>query len=237
MFRIACITAALCASSTVSAANLVTNGDFEAGNSGFTSDYSYSPGGNGAEGQYTVRSNPFPWNGNFLSLGDHTSGSGLMYVGNGAPNAGDIVWQSGSIALTSNTLYFFEAFVINVCCNPNYGGGNSDPILTFRISLDGGPSADLATRTLPASQAGVWFGLTSNFNSGSSSSVVLSLVNENTTRAGNDFALDDVTLGTRSVVNPTPAIPEPGAWALMIAGFGLVGAAARRQKALARTLA
>jgi hypothetical protein len=234
MFKIAWIIAALCASSAVSAANLVTNGDFEAGNSGFTSDYSYSPGGNSTEGQYTVSANPSGWNGAFLSRGDHTSGSGLMYVGNGAPNAGDIVWKSGSIALTSNTLYFFEAFVMNVCCIPSYTGGNSDPILTFRISLDGAPSVDLATRTLPASQAGVWYGLSSNFNSGSATSVVLSLVNENTTRAGNDFALDDVTLGTRSVVNP---IPEPATWALMIAGFGLVGAAARRKETLARARA
>ncbi len=237
MFRIACITAALCASSAVSAANLVTNGDFEAGNSGFTSGYSYSPFGNGAEAQYTVRSNPFPWNGFFLSRGDHTSGTGQMFVGNGAPTAGQIVWQSGSIALSSDTTYFFEAFVMNVCCTPAYTGGNSDPVLTFRISLDGDPSIDLATRTLPASEAGVWYGLTSNFNSGAASSVVLSLVNENTTAAGNDFAIDDVTLGTRSVVNPIPTIPEPGTWALMIAGFGLVGAAARRQKTLARKLA
>ncbi|MCS6986330.1 MAG: PEPxxWA-CTERM sorting domain-containing protein [Sphingomonadaceae bacterium] len=31
--------------------------------------------------------------------------------------------------------------------------------------------------------------------------------------------------------NPAPGvIPEPGAWALMIAGFGLVGWAARRRR-------
>ena len=35
--------------------NLVPNGDFEAGNTSFTSDYSYSPGGNGVEAQYACR--------------------------------------------------------------------------------------------------------------------------------------------------------------------------------------
>lgn len=31
-------------------------------------------------------------------------------------------------------------------------------------------------------------------------------------------------------IDPTPGIPEPGTWALMIAGFGLVGIAARRRR-------
>ena len=68
--------ASLASGAFASAPNLVTNGNFEAGNSGFTSDYAYSPASNNDEGQYTVRSNPFPWNGLFISGGDHTTGSG-----------------------------------------------------------------------------------------------------------------------------------------------------------------
>jgi hypothetical protein len=115
------------------APNLVVNGDFEAGNASFSSSYSYSPGGNGAEGQYTVRSNPFPWNGFFVSIGDHTSGKGQMYVGNGSPVSGAVVWRSGTIAVDSNTNYFFEAFVTNVCCSPGYGGANSPAVLEFSV--------------------------------------------------------------------------------------------------------
>lgn len=40
-------------------------------------------------------------------------------------------------------------------------------------------------------------------------------------------AFNDITTG-----EGTPGVPEPASWALMIAGFGLVGAAARRRAAI-----
>ena len=75
---------------SAAAPNLVSNCDFEAGAVSFESDYSYSPGGNGAEAQYTVRTNPYPWNGYFVSMDDHTTGTGQMFVGNGSPIDGAI---------------------------------------------------------------------------------------------------------------------------------------------------
>lgn len=223
------VVAAAMASVPATAANLIPNGDFEAGNTGFTSAYSFAPGGNSTEGEYTVRSDPFPWNGAFLSRGDHTSGSGLMFVGNGAPVLGQVVWQSSLIAISANTNYFFEAFAMNVCCNIPFPN-NSDPNFTFRISLDGGPATDLATLTIPANQAGIWSGLTTSFNSLGATSVQLSLINANTVRSGNDFAIDDITLSTRSVVI---GVPEPASWAMLVLGFGAVGTALRRRRPLA----
>lgn len=208
------------------AANLVPNGNFEAGNIGFTSAYAYAPGGNSTEGQYTVRSNPFPWNGAFLSRGDHTTGTGQMFVGNGAPNLGDIVWRSSEITIAANTNYFFEAFAMNVCCSFALPG-NSDPNFTFRISLNGGPVTGLATLTIPANQAGKWFGLSTNFNSGAATMVQLSLINANNVRQGNDFAVDDITLSTRSVVN---GVPEPASWAMLTFGSGALGGLLRRRR-------
>jgi hypothetical protein len=44
--------------------------------------------------------------------------------------------------------------------------------------------------------------------------VTLSLINRNTRRRRNDFAIDDVFLGTTSTVTP---VPEPETYALMLA--------------------
>ncbi len=147
-----------------------------------------------------------------------------MMVVNGSPNAGDVVWNSGSIAIDSNTNYFFEAFVANVCCS---GGGVNPPLLTFSVSLDGGAFSDLVTLGVPENPVGQWIGLSSNFNSGSASTAVVRLVNANTVRAGNDFAVDDIHLGKQSVVIP---VPEPASWVMMIAGFGLAGGVVRNKR-------
>ena len=64
---------------------------------------------------------------------DHTSGQGQMYVGNGSPEDGALVWQSVSFAVAANTDYFFEAFVMNVCCSSPFPG-NTPSILEFLVS-------------------------------------------------------------------------------------------------------
>jgi hypothetical protein len=52
--------------------------------------------------------------------------------------------------------------------------------------------------------------------------------------AGVDFlGFDDLVVGDRKQV-VIPVVPEPATWAMMIAGFGLVGAAMRRRETLAR---
>jgi hypothetical protein len=210
--------------------NLVANGDFEAGNTQFSSAYSYSPGGNGTEGQYTVRSNPYPWNRAFVSIGDHTSGTGLMMVANGSPTSGAVVWQSQSISILASTTYFFEAFVNNVCCsNFSYGAG-SESILEFSLSFNGGGPISLGTKTTKLALAGTWEGLSTNYSSLGAGNVVLSLINRNTNAGGNDFAVDDIYFGTNSTVN-VGLVPEPETYAMMLAGLGLIGSIARRRKA------
>ena len=203
-------------SAHAAAPNLVGNGDFEGGNSGFMSDYAFSPGGNSTEGQYTVRFNPNPWNGLFISAADHTSGSGLMYVGNGSPVDGAVVWRSGVIGVAQNTDYFFEAFVMNVCCSSTFPG-NTPSILEFSVA--GLAIESLGTATTDIALAGTWEGLSKSWNSGANTSVVLSLINRNTARGGNDFAIDDVFLGTTSTVTP---VPEPETYVLMMAGLAAV---------------
>lgn len=207
------LVAAAAAASSAYATNLVVNGDFEAGNTSFTSDYTFVPAGNTNEAQYTVRSNPFPWNNLFISAADHTSGTGLMYVGNGSPTNGAVVWQSSPIPVAPNTDYFFEAFVMNVCCSGPFPG-NTPSILEFSVS--GLVTESLGTATTDLANAGSWEGLSLTWNSGSNSLVTLSLINRNTGVLGNDFAIDDIHFGTTSVV------PEPGTTLMIASLAGIV---------------
>jgi len=46
-------------------------------------------------------------------------------------------------------------------------------------------------------------------------------------QSGHYVSLDDVTFGSGSV----GAVPEPGAWAMMLGGFGIIGGALRRRTA------
>ena len=52
------------------------------------------------------------------------------------------------------------------------------------------------------------------------------------TSTGIAFELDDVAGTALGGGNANAAVPEPAAWALLVVGFGLVGAAARRRGAV-----
>jgi hypothetical protein len=56
--------------------NLLVNGDFEAGNTGFTTQYTHSPATGVPEGVYAILSNPsFGWHPQATSYFDHTIGA------------------------------------------------------------------------------------------------------------------------------------------------------------------
>ena len=69
------------------AQELIPNGDFELGNSGFASAYSFSPGDISSAKTYDVLADPQAAYGGATSYGDHTSGQGLMMAVNGALDA------------------------------------------------------------------------------------------------------------------------------------------------------
>src|SRR5437868_13761019 len=89
---------------------LVVNGDFENGNTSFTSAYSYTPN-NSTEGQYWVATAAQvpSWNGAMWSAGDHTSGTGNFLLVNGSPSTGTDVWCQ-TLTVTPNTDYIFSAW-------------------------------------------------------------------------------------------------------------------------------
>ncbi len=206
--------------SAAALANLVTNGSFSAGNTGFGSDYSYSaptPDTNGfPERNYTVGANPMAWHNLFVSMGDHTTGTGQMFIGNGSSNITDRVWSQTINGATVGQNYFFEAFVANVCCNPNGPQGAAVAALSFYANGN-----LLGMRT--TSGLGVWEGLSTNWVA-DSSTVNLVILNSQSALQGNDFAIDDINFSSTTTV-----VPVPGALPLMLAGLGMIAWAARRK--------
>ena len=84
--------------------NLIVNGDFESGNTGFGTEYSYLDPSNtgpwtlGPEYLYTVSTDPSLYHSAWSSFGDHTSGTGKMMIVNGTwddytPDYNAIVWE------------------------------------------------------------------------------------------------------------------------------------------------
>ncbi len=206
--------AALAAAVPAGAAELLTNGAFEAGNTGFYSSYAYSPGNYWPEAVYGVDSNPRNGHGLFSSFGDHTSGEGLMMVINGTSTENSVVWGQSDLNVAQNTDYTFSFWL-----------GSAHPaspaILAPRINGAWQMPEAPATGGTPG-----WTQFSYVWNSGAYTTATVELINRNLQPYGNDFVLDDMSFSGG-------AVPEPATWAMMILGFGAVGSLLRRRRTAA----
>lgn len=167
---------------------LVVNGNFESGNTGFNSSYTYranpAPFSNNLlEGQYTVKANPNSTHQCFAACGDKTSGSGNMIIFNGSQTANVSVW-SQTISVTPNTDYAFSAWLQNVTCPPY--GYNAELQFSINNNLLG---------SVFRSDSAIcrWKQFFQTWNSGNNTTATISIVNQYTNSDGNDFALDDIS--------------------------------------------
>jgi len=165
---------------------LIVNGDFESGNIGFSSDYTYVadiPGNQMEmypEGTYTVINNPNLVHNGFSACADHTTGTGNMMVVNGAANLQDIWCQT--VSILPNTYYNVSAWVASV--NP------ASPA-QIQFSINGNPIGNIVNAP---SAVCVWTPFNAVWNSGSNTSATICILNLNTAAGGNDFALDDISM-------------------------------------------
>lgn len=160
--------------------NLITNGDFENGNTGFSSSYTYNPVSVWNEATYAVNTSPLNVHPNFAPCSDHTSGSGKMMIVNGAGTANTDVWCQ-TIPVIPNTSYAFSTWLTTVVVN-------SPAVLQFSINgvILGQPFTAPSTNCTWQQFYEVW-------NSGTATSAQICIVNQNTATSGNDFALDDIS--------------------------------------------
>ena len=154
------------------------NGDFESGNTGFTSDYQFAEA-NSTEGQFTVRSDPQHWNGAFVKFGDHTTGSGQMLVVNGATSGNPSIWRQ-TVTLATNTTYRFRAWT-----GTAVSGGPANLILKINGSQIG-PSFVLPDTS------GSWVQWEQPWTSTVAAEYTFEIINANTSVFPNDFYVDDI---------------------------------------------
>lgn len=178
------------------ATSLLTNGNFESGNTGFTTDLEFwpytiatDPGmGDMGERKYVVNTDCNSIHSAFASFYDHTTGSGLYLTGNASTSsATNIVW-SQTVTVTAYTDYQFSFWLANVyAANP----------ASMQLQVNG---SDVGSAASNSSGSAAWQQFSVSFNSGSSTSITLDLRELTLAASGDDFGLDDLSL----IVAPAP---------------------------------
>ena len=191
------------------AQELVVNGNFTQGNTGFTSDYTYHPDvpvinnelfddtGTNGYGVGTSGQNYHPL---FWGI-DHTNnatGSRNFMLVNGHGSTLTI-WQQ-TVTVQPNTDYYFSAWAMSL--------NNIGPYAQLQFQVNGinvGTTAALGAGPASSAQASAnnyWTRFYSNtlWNSGALSSVTIKIVDLQSALTGNDFGLDDISFGTLAAV-------------------------------------
>jgi len=180
--------------------NLVNNGDFSQGNTAFSSDYTFSNNLQ-PESTYSVVADASTVHPGFVG-NDHTNPpTGLFMVVNGAGTPGVDVWCQ-TVPVTPNTDYAFSTWVSTLVLS-------SPAILQFSIN-----GVQLGTPFNAPSSLNDWVQFFATWNSGSSTTATICILNQNTTLGGNDFGLDDIVFSTfcdaqaqvTITVNPLPLV-------------------------------
>lgn len=173
------------------AQNLVLNPGFEAGNTGFTTDYTPWNGQQAwGAGLYFVTNSPNNAYSGWASAGDHTTGSGNMLIVDGSGTADSVFWRQ-SVAVSTNTAYVFSAWTLRV--DPDFS-----PTQYFAINRTSqGPVFPLLVA--PSG----WQGNGVEWNSGTSTVAMLELrLQGGHSGPGNNLAVDDIAFVKSSGLPP-----------------------------------
>lgn len=165
-------------------ANMIVNGDFSQGNTGFSTDYMV---GNSTsqigiladENAYAIATSPRSVHRSFANCGDHTTGTGNMMVVNASGTSNNVWCQT--LTVQPNTDYVFSAWLASA---------TSQNPARLQFSING----NLIGNEFQASATTCnWQEFSSDWNSQAVSTAEICITNVNNTPAGNDFAIDDIS--------------------------------------------
>ncbi|SFQ28392.1 choice-of-anchor A domain-containing protein, partial [Pseudarcicella hirudinis] len=203
---------------TVTNPNLIANGDFSGGDTGFGSEYYLGTSGNGYYGVTTNANSYFSFAG---SCTDHTSGSGNFMVADGSVIATTKIWYQ-KITVKPNTDYKLSAWAESI--------NTTNPAKLY-FTANGVKVG--STTTLSATNC-QWQQFTGVWNSGANTSVTIAIMNENVNSDGNDFALDDISVtlnnpaisyswsgpGSFTSTTQSPSTSAPGTYTVTLTSAG-----------------
>ncbi|HCL06520.1 MAG TPA: hypothetical protein DHW64_11415 [Chitinophagaceae bacterium] len=163
--------------------NLLDNGDFENGNSGFGTDYTYDITNNNYQ-RYEIANNPiniYPWWCNVFP----SSGNNMLVI-DGATSSSVRVWYQ-TVSVLPNTTYNFAGQFINF----SNTGGNNDPNIVVTIN-----GTMIYNSALPYSNC-MWTTMNEIWQSGENdySAEIIIYANPNVAGngVGNDLAIDNLS--------------------------------------------
>jgi hypothetical protein len=163
--------------------NQVQNGSFTYANTAINTEYGHyttTPKGSNPD-EYTVNTNASDFNSMFDLPAEHTSNGGNMLIVDGSLSKA-IVWYQ-TISITANTDYVFSAWAANATY--------SSPTLNFSIVSNGNTTSVVSDVTL-YNYSGTWQYLSGTWHSDNTGTAVIKIVDDNTDKGGNDFAIDDI---------------------------------------------
>lgn len=223
------LTAAFSASSASATVNLLVNGSFETGNfSGWTLTNSESSSGTGAALPVVIAYNQasgYPTGAFGESIPtDNAAGNpspdaagryGAYFVSDFA-NPQSI---SQTVTLLAGTSYTFGFDIFK----PANGDSNPNGA-TFTAMLNGSPFASFTASSLAVTTWQTFSG-SNTFLATTTGPFTFNFTSNGF--PAKDFVVDRVYLTATDTIS---AVPEPASWAMMLGGFGIMGAALRRRR-------
>ena len=188
--------------------NAVNNGDFEAGNTGFQTDYSYygPPPYMTDGGVYHVKRNPHDFHpSGFYDCGDHTGNNGRFFFANGFGSSSTARVWSQTVNVQPNSYYSFTFWATHI----SWGQGQAYNRANFYVKINGTQiGSDFAPQAINGQANWCQFP-PQPWYSGNLTQATITIYDRcaASTGWGDDFGIDDISL-TYSYSNVVQATPD-----------------------------